>query len=97
MAANSDIPAGIKDPNVDFNDTFDAFHLTKYLNSKYLKKFHFASSSAIYGDHGSLKIKKILSTFSNIKLWFIQISFRSVLSSFIEKNNCKIYIYRFQM
>ena len=97
MAANSDIPAGIKDPNVDFNDTFlSTFHLTKYLNSKYLKKFHFASSSAIYGDHGSLKIKENtaplfpISNYGSFKL-----ASEAILSSFIEKNNCKIYIYRF--
>ena len=49
----------------------------------------------IYGDHGSLKIKENTVYFSNIKLWFIQIASEEILFSFIEKNNCKIYIYRF--
>jgi UDP-glucose 4-epimerase len=54
MAANSDIPAGVSDPNVDFRDTF----LTTF-NSLILMKelgigiMAFASSSAVYGDLGN--------------------------------------------
>ena len=97
MAANSDIPAGIKDPKVDFDNTFlTTYNLTKVLNNSFLKKFHFASSSAIYGDHGSLKIKEStaplfpISNYGSFKL-----ASEAILSSFIEKNECKLYLYRF--
>jgi UDP-glucose 4-epimerase len=53
MAANSDIPAGVSDPNVDFRDTF----LTTFNSLILMKEFAigtmaFASSSAVYGDLG---------------------------------------------
>ncbi len=97
MAANSDIPAGIKDPEIDFKDTFlTTFNLLKNLNNFNLQKFHFASSSAIYGDHGVSKIKENtaplfpISNYGSFKL-----ASEGILSSFVEKNNCKLYLYRF--
>ncbi len=53
MAANSDIPAGIADANVDLNDTFmTTFSLLQAMKALGLKNLAFASSSAVYGDHG---------------------------------------------
>ena len=53
MAANSDIPAGVEDPAIDLNRTFlttvGALETARILKSGV---FHFASSSAIYGDFG---------------------------------------------
>ncbi|MCE5361500.1 MAG: NAD-dependent epimerase/dehydratase family protein [Acidithiobacillus sp.] len=53
MAANSDIPAGIEDANIDLQDTF----ITTFNTLQLMKEFKvpviaFASSSAIYGDLG---------------------------------------------
>lgn len=53
LAANSDIPAGTADPHIDFRDTF----LTTYNTLAIMEELRavrlcFASSSAIYGDHG---------------------------------------------
>lgn len=97
MAANSDIPAGTLNPIVDFKDTFlTTFNLINSLNLSHLKKFHFASSSAIYGDHGEIKIKENsaplfpISNYGSFKL-----SSEAILSSFVERNRCKLYIYRF--
>jgi UDP-glucose 4-epimerase len=53
MAANSDIPAGIADPEVDLRDTFLTTHsLLAAMRRCGIAKLAFASSSAIYGDHG---------------------------------------------
>tara|TARA_B100000989_G_scaffold298354_1_gene287240 strand:+ start:6529 stop:7518 length:990 start_codon:yes stop_codon:yes gene_type:complete len=97
LAANSDIPAGIKNSEVDFNNTFlTTFNIINFVDSDCLKKFHFASSSAIYGDHGNLKIKENtaplfpISNYGSFKL-----ASEGVLSAFVEKNNCFLYIYRF--
>lgn len=53
LAANSDIPAGVMDPNIDLKDTFlstfEILYAMKKFNIRYL---NFASSSAIYGDFG---------------------------------------------
>lgn len=53
LAANSDIPAGVNDPNVDLKDTFlTTFELLKGCQRNSVKQFNFASSSAVYGDWG---------------------------------------------
>jgi UDP-glucose 4-epimerase len=54
LAANSDIPAGVENPDVDFKDTFQTtFELLAAMREFKVKSFHFASSSAVYGDFGS--------------------------------------------
>lgn len=54
LAANSDIPAGVKDMDVDLRDTFmTTFNVLKWMKSKSINEIYFASSSAVYGDHGS--------------------------------------------
>jgi UDP-glucose 4-epimerase len=53
LAANSDIPAGVADPDVDFKDTFcTTFELLGAMRSFGVPLLHFASTSAIYGDLG---------------------------------------------
>ena len=54
LAANSDIPAGINNPYIDLKDTFlTTFELLNAAKFFDIKNFHFASSSAIYGDLGN--------------------------------------------
>jgi UDP-glucose 4-epimerase len=53
MAANSDIPAGIARPETDLRDTFmTTFSLLAAMRHAGLRRLAFASSSAVYGDHG---------------------------------------------
>jgi UDP-glucose 4-epimerase len=53
LAANSDIPAGVADPDVDLKDTFaTSFEIIRAMRAHGVHTLHFASSSAIYGDHG---------------------------------------------
>ena len=53
LAANSDIPAGIADPDIDLKDTFaTTFEVVRAMKVHRVGTLHFASSSAIYGDHG---------------------------------------------
>lgn len=53
LAANSDIPAGVQDSDVDFKDTFrTTFELLRAMREFDVPYLHFASSSAIYGDLG---------------------------------------------
>jgi UDP-glucose 4-epimerase len=54
MAANSDIPAGTADPAVDLRDTFmTTYAVLEVMKTLELKRLGFASSSAVYGDHGA--------------------------------------------
>lgn len=55
LAANSDIPAGVKDANVDFRKTF----LTTFLAIEFAKRvecpeFAFSSTSAVYGENDAI-------------------------------------------
>ena len=51
LAANSDIRAGVVDPDVDFRDTFLTTHNALKLARQFkIPAFAFASTSAIYGD-----------------------------------------------
>ncbi len=53
LAANSDIPAGVANLDVDLKDTFHTtVEILRCMKILRLKKLHFASSSAIYGDLG---------------------------------------------
>jgi UDP-glucose 4-epimerase len=50
MAANSDIPAGVDDPNVDFKDTFlTTFRILAWMRRNTVPRLSFASTSAVYG------------------------------------------------
>lgn len=52
LAANSDIHAGVLDPRIDLQRTFmTTFALLQVMRSLDMTVIHFASSSAIYGDH----------------------------------------------
>lgn len=51
LAANSDIQKGGKDPRVDYDLTFNTtYHVLRYLKEFGIRKFFFASTSAIYGE-----------------------------------------------
>ena len=51
LAANSDIPAGVRDADVDLRDTFmTTFNTLKVMEETGIPNLFFASSSAIYGD-----------------------------------------------
>jgi UDP-glucose 4-epimerase len=53
LAANSDIPAGVADTDVDLKDTFlTTAEILRCMRANNIGKLYFASSSAIYGDLG---------------------------------------------
>jgi len=61
MAANSDIPAGVHNPEIDLRDTFlTTFRLLDAASKFGVKRFHFASSSAVYGDWNGKRLTEAL-------------------------------------
>jgi len=57
LAANSDIPAGGADPDIDLKDTFlTTFEILRAMRDGSVGTLHFASSSAVYGDHGDAEL-----------------------------------------
>lgn len=96
MAANSDIPAGVNDPNIDLRDTFaTTFNTVHAMRHAGLKKLAFASSSAIYGalqnelreDSGPLFP---ISNYGAMKL-----ASEAVISAAVESHLERAWIYRF--
>jgi len=75
LAANSDIPAGVADPDIDLKDTFcTSFELLRAMRAHKVKVINFASSSAVYGDwmdvplHESLGPLRPISNYGAMKL-----------------------------
>jgi len=67
MAANSDIPAGIADPMVDLRKTFlTTFAALLVIRDLGIANLHFASSSAVYGDHADQAIDETSGPFEPI-------------------------------
>lgn len=61
LAANSDIPAGVQDSDVDFKDTFQTtFELLRAMREFSVGTLHFASSSAVYGDMGEQSLHEAI-------------------------------------
>jgi len=59
LAANSDIPSGVEDPNVDLRDTFMTTHsILAAMKEVGANKLYFASSSAVYGDMDGVPISE---------------------------------------
>lgn len=57
MAANSDISAGVADPQIDLHRTFmTTVGVLAIIKEFGLEQLHFASSSAIYGDLGNVEL-----------------------------------------
>lgn len=57
LAANSDIPAGVNDSDVDLKDTFlSTAEVLRCMKRYQIGKLYFASSSAIYGDLGEQQL-----------------------------------------
>lgn len=97
MAANSDIPAGIADPRIDLRDTFmTTFNALSVMRELSIPDFHFASSSAVYGDFGSAEIRedsgpcKPISNYGAMKL-----ASEAQICAAIEVHGSKANIFRF--
>jgi UDP-glucose 4-epimerase len=97
LAANSDILAGIKNPEVDLNDTFlSTYNTLRIMQLFNIRKIFFSSTSAVYGDLGNMLIHEDIgplfpiSNYGAMKL-ASEASISSATESFIDK----AYIFRF--
>jgi UDP-glucose 4-epimerase len=97
LCANSDIKAGSASPNVDFKHTFSTtFNILGVAKAVSCKNFYFASSSAIYGDHGehpldeTLTVPRPISNYGAMKL-----ASEALISAYSESSNCRCVIFRF--
>ena len=97
LAANSDIPAGVSDAQVDLRDTF----MTTLNTLEIMKRFGvavlaFASSSAIYGNLGEAKLSEDIGPLFPISNYgAMKLASEAAISASVESFLTHAYIFRF--
>lgn len=96
LAANSDIPAGVHDMNIDLKDTFmstiSIIEISKKLG---IKKINFSSSSAIYGDLDQELTENIGPLMPISNYGAMKLASEAALSAAFESHLDSVSIYRF--
>ena len=96
LAANSDIPAGVEDMNVDLDDTFMSTVSTlKIMKAIECKKLYFASSSAVYGFNENRLHEDIGPLMPISNYGAMKLSSEALISASLESFLDKVCIYRF--
>ena len=97
LAANSDIPAGMRDTAIDLRDTF----MTTFNTLEVMKKHHipviaFASTSAVYGDLGDALLTEDIGPLFPISSYgAMKLASEALISASVENFLEKAYIFRF--
>jgi UDP-glucose 4-epimerase len=97
LAANSDIPGGVADPQVDLKDTFfTTFYSIEIAKQIGIPTFLFASSSAIYGDKKKAAIHEDIGPLMPISNYgAMKLSSEAILYAAAESFLKKLHIFRF--
>jgi UDP-glucose 4-epimerase len=97
LAANSDIPAGIVDANIDFRDTFmTTFNTLELMKELKIGRIAFASSSAVYGDHGEKALSEDSGPLFPISNYgAMKLASEAAISAALESHLAQAWIFRF--
>lgn len=97
LAANSDIPSGIENPNIDLKDTFETtFQIVNCIHLYGIKRLFFASSSAIYGDCGSMAISEATGPLLPISNYgAMKLASEAIISAAAERSGFSAFFFRF--
>lgn len=97
LAANSDIPAGTGDPQVDLRDTFMTTYNTLLLMKELgIGTLAFASSSAVYGDFGSQILTEDIGPLFPISNYgAMKLASEAALSAALESHLQRTFVFRF--
>ena len=97
MAANSDIQAGVVDPQVDLRNTFlTTFHTLQMMKELGIGVLAFASSSAIYGNHGTATLSEDTGPLFPISSYgAMKLASEATISAAVESFLDRAYIFRF--
>ena len=97
MAANSDIPAGIEDANIDLRDTFmTTFNTLELMKTHGVGVSAFASSSAIYGDLGERALREDIGPLLPISNYgAMKLASEAAISAAAESHLQRAYLFRF--
>ena len=96
MVANSDIGAGVADPNVDLRDTFlSTFNLLVAMREARVGNLAFASTSAIYGVHDRVLEENIGPLFPISNYGAMKLASEALISAAVESYLKRAWIFRF--
>lgn len=97
FAANSDIPSGVANPDIDLRNTFlTTFELLHCIKAFPVRRFLFASSSAIYGDQGDSLIHEESGPLMPISNYgAMKLASESQISAAVESHLDQAFIFRF--
>jgi UDP-glucose 4-epimerase len=96
LAANSDIRAGVADPDVDLRDTFlTTYNLLKLMRQHKVPQIAFASTSAIYGDLKCPLTEDIGPLFPISSYGAMKLAGEAAISSALESFLERAWIFRF--
>jgi UDP-glucose 4-epimerase len=97
MAANSDIPAGVGDPDVDLRDTFmTTFNSLRLMRELGIGTIAFASSSAVYGDLGERCLTEDVGPLFPISNYgAMKLASEAAISAAVESHLERAHVFRF--
>ncbi len=97
LAANSDIPAGVNNFDVDVKDTFLTTHsILKIAKMLQAKRFLFASTSAVYGDKGDAVLFEAMGDLRPISNYgAMKLAAEAQISAACENFLTEAFIFRF--
>ena len=96
MAANSDIPAGVNDPEIDLKRTFmTTYNVLKAMGELKIPQLCFASTSAIYGDQDKVLIEETGPLFPISNYGAMKLGSEATISAALERFLERAWIFRF--
>lgn len=97
LAANSDIQASAKNPDVEYKNTYTTtFQILSCMKKYGVKKLFFASTSAVYGDKREVVLDENTSNLSPISYYgAAKLGSEALISAFSYMNDIQALIFRF--
>ena len=96
LCANSDIQKGVADPAIDLHDTFlSTFAVLAVMRARGWEVLHFASTSAVYGDHGTVAVTEAATTLPVSNYGAMKIGSEALISAACESFLRTARIFRF--
>lgn len=97
LAANSDIKASAKDPEVEFKNTYSTtFHILNVMRSNGVHKLFFASTSAVYGDNREIALKENTTKLEPISYYgAAKLGSEALIQAFSYMNDMEVLVFRF--
>ena len=97
LAANSDIQASAKNPEVEYNNTYSTtFEILSAMREYEVKKLFFASTSAVYGDKRDVILDENTPNLSPISYYgAAKLGSEALISAFSYMNDMSALIFRF--